>query len=321
MNDLILISSYCDTNEKQDILRNLVTQIHNEKGFDIMVVSHTTIPQDIQNKCNYVFYDSKNELLYDWDFRTKGWFSPNNSPIHSVFTGFYNTHLAIWRMIILGNSLAKNLGYNKVHHIEYDTSILDFSELYDNSILLETNDSIYYNKSEKEVADILFGTYQAYRLDTLNNELLNLDENLLKSQIKNSRVKSPEQMLEILLTNNKKFIVKSWDNLKLNGNSFGLSDNVKNTLAWCLPFYNRKNNSLEFIAWNKEGFNSIDIKIIYNDSKTFNIKNLGDNVWSLIELDSNYDNAQNLVILYNNKIRNIFDFNKIREDFKLNSYI
>ena len=130
MKDLILISNYSDTPEKLDILRNLVNQINSQsKFFDLLVVSHTTIPLDIQDKCEYVLFDSKNELLYDWDLRSKPWFDPDNQrPILSIFTGFFNSHLAIWRMIILGNSLAKNLGYNKVHHIEYDTQILDFKQ-------------------------------------------------------------------------------------------------------------------------------------------------------------------------------------------------
>ena len=39
MKDLIMVSSYCNTKEKEDVLRNLVLQINNQKDkFDLMIV-------------------------------------------------------------------------------------------------------------------------------------------------------------------------------------------------------------------------------------------------------------------------------------------
>ncbi len=172
MKDLIMISSYCNTKEKEDVLRNLVSQINFHKDiFDIMIVSHTVVPSDISSKCDLVLYDKKNELLYDWDLRCKPWFNPGNTrQIMSIFTGYFNTHLAIWRMLILGNSVAKNIGYKKVHHIEYDTNINDFAEIVDNSKLLEEYDCVTYTKTKDTVDPILFGSYQAYRLDNLSDD-------------------------------------------------------------------------------------------------------------------------------------------------------
>ena len=111
MKDLIIVSSYCNTKEKEDVLRNLVSQVNCQKDkFDLMIVSHSVVPDDISTKCDLVLYDKKNELLYDWDLRCKPWFNPGNTrQIMSIFTGFFNTHLAIWRMLILGNSVAKNI--------------------------------------------------------------------------------------------------------------------------------------------------------------------------------------------------------------------
>ena len=65
----------------------------------------------------------------------------------SIFTGFFNTHLAIWRMLILGNSVAKNVGYKKLHHIEYDTSIRNFKELIKIIKTSINNREILYNTS------------------------------------------------------------------------------------------------------------------------------------------------------------------------------
>jgi hypothetical protein len=323
MKDLILISNYSDTPEKQDILRNLVNQIYSQKEFfDLLLVSHTTVPEDIQSKCNYALYDYKNELLYDLDLRNTSWFNPENQRrIISAFTGYYNTHLAIWRMIILGNSLAKNLGYNKIHHIEYDASITDFTELIENSKLLDKNNSIYYIKSEDTVDDILFGSYQAYRLDYLPQDLLVLNEDKLKQQIRSHYSKNPEAMLQSLLESSGNFQVKSKSKLDKN-NNFGLTHNLSSNThtAWCLPYYDELNGKLGFIAWNMEPINnSIDVKLIYNEDQFINIGILNRNNWKLQEIDD-FKNAKSLTVIVNNKIRNTFDFTKNTSQFKQFSF-
>ena len=322
--DLIMISSFCNTKEKEDTLRNLVLQITNHKDkFDLMIVSHTVVPDDISDKCDFVFYDKKNELLYDWDLRCTPWFDPyNQRPIMSIFTGFFNTHLAIWRMLILGNSLSKNVGYKKIHHIEYDSSILDFLELYDNSKLLDTYDCITYTKSKDTVDDILFGTYQAYRLDTLSDELLILDEKDLKTKIKNSNSKSPEEMLFKVLHSGKKGVVKKKTLLDLNGNQFGLTTNKlsNNHTAWCLPYYDKLTNKLSFVIWNSEDDReSIDVQLIYNDDKIINFNDVKHLHWMVRDIDD-FNNAKKLIVILNGKIRNEFDFTTNGEKFKQISF-
>lgn len=320
MKDLILISNYSETYEKQEVLRVLVNQINNYKEhFDLMIVSHTIVPEDISNKCEYVLFDKKNELIFDWDMRCRPWFNPGNTrQIMSIFTGNFNTHLAIWRMIILGNSVAKNLGYNKVHHIEYDTSINDFSELIENSKLLDNNNSVYYVKSQSTVDDILFGSYQAYRLDTLHNDLLVLDEDKLKQKIRSVEDKSPEMMLLELLRSSEKTVVKSKNKLDNNGNDFGLTHSQLSTdhTAWCLPYYDKLTNKLGFVIWNMEEQNgTINVKLIYNEDRLIDIGDVLSNHWRLMDIDD-YDSARKLTVILNDKIRNTFDFTENKDLFK-----
>ena len=320
MKDLILISNYSETYEKQEVLRVLVNQINNHKEhFDLMIVSHTIVPEDISNKCEYVLFDKKNELIFDWDMRCRPWFNPGNTrQIMSIFTGNFNTHLAIWRMVILGNSVAKNLGYNKVHHIEYDTSINDFSELIENSKLLDNNNSVYYVKSQSTVDDILFGSYQSYRLDTLHNDLLVLDEDKLKQKIRSVEDKSPEMMLLELLRSSGKTVVKSKNKLDNNGNDFGLTHSQLSTdhTAWCLPYYDKLTNKLGFVIWNMEEQNgTINVKLIYNEDRLIDIGDVLSNHWRLMDIDD-YDNARKLTVILNDKIRNTFDFTKNKDLFK-----
>ncbi len=324
MKDLIMISSYCNTKEKEEVLRNLVSQINFHKDiFDIMIVSHTVVPNDISSKCDLVLYDKKNELLYDWDLRCKPWFNPGNTrQIMSIFTGFFNTHLAIWRMLILGNSVAKNTGYNKVHHIEYDSSINDFNELKNNSKLLDNYDCVTYTKTQSTVDPILFGTYQAYRLDTLDKDLLQLNEDNLKIKIRKSEDKSPEAMLHSLLHNNKKGFIKPKTLLDYNGNKFGLthSDLSYNHTAWCLPYYDRLTHKLSFIIWNvEEGNGPIKVRVVYNDEQVFNFGEILPQHWVMKDIDD-FNNAKKMVVILNDKIRNVFDFEKDGESFKKVSF-
>ena len=324
MKDLIMVSSYCNTKEKEEVLRNLVSQISNQNDkFDLMVVSHSVVPDDISNKCDYILYDKKNELLYDWDLRCKPWFNPGNErQIMSIFTGFFNTHLAIWRMLILGNSVAKNIGYKKVHHIEYDTNIIDFNELIENSKLLDDYDCVTYTKTKDTVDSILFGTYQAYRLDTLHNDLLILNEEKLKNQIRGIEDKSPEAMLYKLLHHGKKGYIKNKTLLDLNGNQFGLThvNLVSGHTAWCLPYYDKLTKKLGFIIWNvEENSGPINVKIIYNEDRVINFGNIDHQHWRMMDIDD-FDNAKKLIVVLNDKIRNIFDFEKDGEQFKQVSF-
>jgi hypothetical protein len=324
MKDLIMISSYCDTKEKEDILRNLVNQIITQKDkFDLMIVSHSVVPDDISIKCDLVIYDKKNELLYDWDLRCKPWFNPGDErQIMSIFTGFFNTHLAIWRMLIIGNSVAKNIGYKKIHHIEYDTSIKDFKEIIDNSNLLDIHDCVTYSKTEDKVDEILFGTYQAYRLDTLHENLLVLDEEKLKDKIRLSDNKSPEGMLYSLLHDNKNGKVKNKSVLDLNGNFFGISHGGFGGYhtAWCLPYFDALTSKLGFVIWNMENKDkSINVKLIYNDNVIITFGDVLPQHWKLKDIDD-FGNAEKLTVILDNKVRNVFDFKKNGDMFKQVSF-
>ena len=67
MKDLILITAYCPDGYRENKLRNLVNSLNpHSQLFDLMVVSHTPIPLDIQNKVSLVIYDKKNEILQEY---------------------------------------------------------------------------------------------------------------------------------------------------------------------------------------------------------------------------------------------------------------
>lgn len=325
MDNLLLITSYCPDDTRENILRNLINSLTNlSTNYDIMVVSHTPIPIDIQKKVKFYLYDSKNEILTDWDLLNRPWFSPiNHRKIHSSFLSKKNTILAMWRMMILGFSLAKNLGYTKVHQIEYDCNIIDDSQIIENSRLLGEYDSVVYFDNQENIEKIMFGSFQSYYLPKLDDILFNLDENKIKNFIRTSDTKSPEVLLHRILSKGKIF-EKNRDILEINGNKFGIYDGqVDNNLnSWSVPFYDEKDNHVYFIVWNTKIHEGIEHQIVINKTKIINIDNTQLNNWRMIDLGC-IDDIQDILVIENQKIRDSFTLKNKEEIelFKKMSYI
>jgi hypothetical protein len=320
MKDLILITAFCNTTEKENYLRNLVSVIKKESNFDILITSHSVLPEDIINSVDYYFYDKENKLLKDFDLRNAAWFDPNGQgSINSIFTGYYNTHLAVWKLLIIGNSIAKNLGYKKVHHIEYDTEIQNFIELSENSELLNEYEFIYYDIIKQGSSNLLLGSFQSYLLDSLDSILIDYNEEKILDMIRNSYVKSPEVFLKNIIENKNYFLKKNINEFELNGMRFGHSRDIQEGIAWCLPYYDKKYNKLMFIVWNMEKKIEVNVEIIYNQDTIINISNVVPNEWRLIDL-GDYNIAKKLTVILNNQIRNIYNFDEYFEDFKIYSY-
>ena len=317
--DIILISAYCPSIKKMDKLRKLINQLQvfREK-YDILIVSHTEIAIDIQNKVDLFLYDKKNELLTDWDLINQPWFSPGDGQDRRIQSGLLtgrNTHLAIWRMLILGFSLVKNIGYKKVHHIEYDCEIRDDFEIEENSKLLDDYDFIYYKDIKENVDDILFGSFQSLKIESLPRDLLILNEDNIKDMIRKSFSKSPEGMLENILINNGKVKVKNRVLLEKNGNKFATSENDETFNPWGVPYIDLKDNKINFIAWNTIKNNGVNYTIIVNDDYILKVYKLLKDHWTILGLDY-IENIHKIIIIEDNTIRDTIKFNS-NEDKEL----
>ena len=192
----------------------------------------------------------------------------------------------------------------------------------ENKKLLNEYDCVTYTKTKDTVDSILFGSYQAYRLDTLHEDLLKLNEDELKNKIRNSEDKSPEKMLQDLLHDNKKIFVKHKSLLDNNGNNFGMTHNNLSTnhTAWCLPYHDRLTNKLGFVIWNmEEGNGPINVKLIYNDDIVFNFGDVLPQHWVMRDIDD-FNSAKKLVVTLNDKIRDVFNFERDGESFRQVSF-
>ena len=66
-NNLIIILSHCDTEEKKEVLINNVNKLKSN-NFDILLVSHIPIPSSIQELVEYFIYDKSNPII-NWPER------------------------------------------------------------------------------------------------------------------------------------------------------------------------------------------------------------------------------------------------------------
>jgi hypothetical protein len=317
--DLIIISAYCNTPKKEDELRNLVEFLAKEKTlFDVMVVSHTPIPIDIARNCEWAIYDKKNERLEKPECIGPSWTTGEGFEINSIYAcpgipGSY--HVSIWRMMATGNSIAKMLGYEKVHHIEYDTEISNLEELYENSRLLDSYDVVKYTTGADGV---MLGCYMAYCLSSVSDLIKEVREDEWIKLTANAFFKNPETLLESIITKDVRVFTKHAEVLPKRGIAVNKSMEAKSELTWCFPYYDSYTNSLSFYIFNDTD-ETVKLELIYNN--TLITRHQVPGVWSIFPIDENYENAKELTVITNGVIRQIFQFDEIREHFKGNSYI
>jgi len=317
MKDLILITAYCPDDYRENTLRSLVNSLEKYKElFEIMIVSHTAVPVDIQKKVEYCFYDKKNEILTDWDLLNQPWFAPDDRRIQSSFLSKKNTHLAIWRLMILGFSNAKNLGFSKVHHIEYDCEINEISEFVENSALLNENNSVVYIDRQDRVSEVMFGSFQSYFIPKIHDMLIKLDEEKIKNLIRNAITKSPEGMLYQLINESGLVIEKDRNILESKGNRFGTMNSQSiDKNPWSLPFFDHLTQNVDFIVWNTTNKNGLNYKVIVNNDKVIHIPNVMLQHWTINYLGK-LDEIHTIIVLENDKIRDTFYINS-EEDMEL----
>jgi len=68
MKKIALISTFCNTEEKQNLLKENIIKIKN-LGIDVIAISPIQIPQDIVSLCDYFLYTKENPV-FDWPLKS-----------------------------------------------------------------------------------------------------------------------------------------------------------------------------------------------------------------------------------------------------------
>jgi hypothetical protein len=329
MKDLIIIGAYCPDQEREELLNNCLNSLLPLKDdFDFLITSHSYIPEYITRKVDYVFYDKQNELLIDWEYFNKPWFSPiEGMCILSTLVSEYSTFLASYRIFIGGLGIAKNFKYNKVHWVEYDSFFTNYDDFYENSNLLEENTAVLYKKVYKEYEKNLdwgLGCFQSININKLDDIFLTYDREKLIDILEKCPNKTNEKITqEIYYKNDGKIFFKDFHTLLQKNNKFNLSENTKKDSMdyWTVPFYNAKEDIVSVVGWNNKDETPIHVNFVINNQKIISFDNLPKFNWR-IENIGKIEEIDSILILVNGKVKkNIFFTDKLREVFKKTNYV
>jgi hypothetical protein len=291
---IVLISSYCDTDEKINILKTNIDTIKN-LGLDIMLNSPISLPLDVINKCDYFFLTKDNPIL-EWPQKAVySWRKIEvNDKEHQLNVCLQDYGWANIYQIKKLSEFALTYDYDYFYHIIYDLIIDDVaingfkSEKKCNFYHFhEHNVSLHFMIFDKEhmIKFLSQLTLENYLdIGGIAEQWLDrlLQLNRFDYQIENSYVDD-----KILFHRN----INLFNSSKIEGLSFFIIKNDADLSNIQLFFYN--NNTTDNM--------NIDIKI-NNNITNYNISN-----GNLIDLGYNKENIINTIIEYNNNSQNITD--------------
>lgn len=124
-NKVALISSFCDTQEKLDILSKNIDTV---KSFniDVILITPFSLPEDITKKCDYTFI-TKDNLVLEWPKRSMyAWREYNvNGLIHRMSVTYPDYGFAGLFQVKQLSDIALTMGYDQFYHMIYDINIDD----------------------------------------------------------------------------------------------------------------------------------------------------------------------------------------------------
>ena len=302
MKDLIIINSYTPDYEREGLLRNFVNQI-DKTNFDLMVVSHSRLPDDLYEKVDYFIFDKENEVLTDIYSKYSILWGTPAFYISTTEGRKFNHSIAAYKLFFMGVNNARVLGYKKAHIIEYDTSLDNMSHFNENSELLDKYSLIYY-KTDYTPALISFP--MSFNITKLNEEWFESQ----KENIINSRYKTLEDLELLLIKKQKNTYARSHNTLKDGSIKINLYASYKDQILTC-PVVDKNNNLILLV--NNPLEETLHYRIIINQTiiKNFNIPLRN---WATLLL-SDYDEINHLLIVNHKNEVTEWDFSQIDKDY------
>lgn len=325
MEEIFLIASHTPNVEQQQLLRNLVFKLKNNNQ-KVLIISHTHVPDDIVKLADYYFYDSENPLLEVWK-HTEGWnyFANEFFIINSQFSisRWENYGLAACRLLYFGLFICKNLGYKKVHWLEYDTDFNNLEEFKKISNYLNEYDNVSFKLNEFNSFPVISGQWMGFNIDKYDYNDLNFDyDNLLKVFKEGTTAGMSEVLIykELILKKNKLLLPES--DIDTNNLFLNLSANLDYHSGYhknfhLIPCVIENTNNVILFGNNKSN-QDIEFEIIVNN--TFISFKIAAGHWRYINLCT-LNELVKIKFYMNNEFLRELDFeNDIpKEEFKLKS--
>ena len=325
MEEIFLIASHTPNIEQQQLLRNLVFKLkkNNQK---VLIISHTHVPEDIIKLADYYFYDSENPLLEVWK-HTEGFnfYRSESFKIESQFNidRWDNYGLAACRLLYFGLFICKNLGYKKIHWLEYDTDFNNLEEFKKVSNYLDEYDSVSFKINEFNSFPIISGQWISFNVSKYDYNDLNFDhDNLLKTFKEGTTAGMSEILIykELISKKNKLLLLKS--DIDTNNLFLNLSANLDYHSGYyknfhLIPCVIKDTNNVILFGDNKTD-QDIKFEIIVNN--TFISFKIAAGHWRYINLCT-LNELVKIKFYMNNKFLRELDFeNDIpKEEFRLKS--
>jgi hypothetical protein len=252
MKKIIIIGTHPNEPHKVAMLGRCIDHVR-PLGYDIMVVSHYPIPEEIQSKVDYFMYDKENTIVNgDYTLKMKVYTSE-----FTFINGGGGHILAVTKNIINGINFANSLGYKQFFYMEND-NIIHLDDLSKIDILLKTMEfnnkkMLFFQNTvngQETFETIMFGGDVKYykenhkmplTLSDLNNESVSLERFIYHYH------RGDFDKFHILKTTSELFFSKSETNLeqvKYIVNIFPSNDDSNLYLFFCNLHFNT--NSIQF---------------------------------------------------------------------------
>ena len=308
--ELILILNYSPDNKRQELLRTLVNDINNDE-FDIMIATHSFVPQDISDKVDYIVYEKENLLLTDIKSKYKMVFANSDFTVKTTECKKYNHGFTCLRLLLFGLKSAKNLDYVKVHFFEYDCEIKSDIEIKDNSKLLDTHSIIWYKWKHFSYPTAPV----SYNLLKISDSWFNTSKEKLMNYFNGDMTNAAEEYHMGLINESDNVLTKDMKLLENIGVKIQLNSDITE-YQWVVPVYDNNSKKMVLFSWGQDEVKNMEIKLIVNDSIILNYT-VKPGCWILRDI-GDIDSIQSIMILVNDTIRNSIDFNKTDKNIYIN---
>ena len=317
MKDLICVFTYCPDFERKKVLLELLNQLQPIRDkFQILILSHSSVPEMCSDLSDFIFIDSENHLIENFNQRNKFWFTSNKVVIESSLVYPPSTHYAIYSLVHFAINFAKHRNIKKIHCLEYDINLSDVDLLLSVSQKLDDFDNIIF-KSEDNWC---YGTYFAFTTNNLPEEYFNHS----KGYILDSIIEIPTRMTEnftpkFLGVNNRTTFFEKLKILDPSGLYQKIDNHRNDELNWCVPVCDKDSQTVYFFIFNEKG-GDWEVDILFNDSHK-NFKPIQDGFW-ILEPICKLSELKNLIVMVNKKIKyEIFLNEKNLDDFSNNNTV
>lgn len=162
--NILIIGSYPNKTYKMDMLGECIDRVR-PLGYDIMVVTHHPLTEEIQSKVDYVIYDKENKLV-SRDLSPLYWLQTDSFTLNYKSQGHI---LTVCKNIVNGIKFSESLGYEFFFYMESDNLLekedLLKIEVIRKSMYLKNNQMVYFSYLHEEcniLETLMFGGRVSY---------------------------------------------------------------------------------------------------------------------------------------------------------------